>query len=193
MTHIHTIPLDEAEGELKTLYDEQLANAGFVSNYHQLLSFRPETARAYTALVSTFRPKMRLRRYELIMMAGARAIRCRYCLVVHGSILLKNGFSEDQLAAVIHDYHHADLTAEEVAIMEFAEKLSGDAYKMTQADFDALREHGLSDEEILNIALAAAARNFQSRLIVSFGVELEEKYKPLEARLAPVLDVLTGG
>lgn len=190
MTHIRTIGVNEAEGALKELYDEQQTNAGFVSNYHQMLSFRPETARAYGELVKTFRGKMRLRRYELIMMAGARAIRCRYCLVVHGSILLKNGFSEEQVAAVIRDYHAADLTPQEVAIMEFTEKLSGDAYQMTQVDFDALRAHDLSDEEILDIALAAAARNFQSRLIVSMGIALEEPYRELDQRLGAAIDAL---
>jgi uncharacterized peroxidase-related enzyme len=190
VTRIRSIPPNEADGALKELYDEQQTNAGFVSNYHQFLSLRPESARAYAELVKTFRPKMRLRRYELIMMAGARAIRCRYCLVVHGAILIKNGFSEEQIDAIIRDYHQADLTAQEVAIMAFTEKISSDAYHITDADFETLRSHDLSDEEILDIMLAAAARNFQSRLIVSSGIELEEPYHELEWRLRPALATL---
>jgi uncharacterized peroxidase-related enzyme len=189
MAYIRTIPEEQAEGVLREVYDQQIKNTGAVSNYHQLLSLHPEVMSAYGEMVKTFRSKMRLRRYELIMMAAARIIGCRYCLLSHGRLLLKNDFDEAQIEAIIRgNYADASLTDEEIAIMRFAEKLSHHAYEMQQADVDGLRGFGLSDEEILDITLAAAARNFQSRILVGLGIEIEEADRALEARFADALD-----
>jgi uncharacterized peroxidase-related enzyme len=191
MAYIRTIPEGEAEGVLREVYDQQIKNTGSISNYHELLSLRPEVIGAYAEMVKTFRGKMRLRRYELIMMAAARIIGCRYCLLSHGGLLLKNGFDEGQIEAIIRgNYADASLTEEEIGIMHFAEKLSHHANEMRQADVDTLHGFGLSDEEILDITLAAAARNFQSRILVGLGIEIEEEDRALEARFADALDTL---
>jgi hypothetical protein len=44
---------------------------------------------------------------------------------------------------------------------------------MTTADGLRLREHGFSDKEIMDITLAAAARNYLSRSVLALGVELD--------------------
>jgi uncharacterized peroxidase-related enzyme len=84
-------------------------------------------------------------------------------------VLRKQVFDADQLAAVATDYHQAGLSGQEVAIMEFAEKLTLHAHAIRKEDVQKLREHGLTDEEILDIALAAAARNFWSKVLDAMG------------------------
>ena len=56
--------------------------------------------------------------------------------------------------------------------MEYAEKLSSNAADMTKADGLRSSEHGFSDKEIMDITLAAAARNCLSRSVLALGVEL---------------------
>lgn len=58
-------------------------------------------------------------------------------------------------------------------MMAFAERVSQDAYAMTDDDSRRLREQGLSDTEIVNIALAAAARNYYSRAIQALAVDVD--------------------
>ncbi len=41
---------------------------------------------------------------------------------------------------------------------------------ITQEDVDGLRAHGLSDVDILDIALTSAARSFYSKLVDAIGV-----------------------
>jgi len=57
--------------------------------------------------------------------------------------------------------------------MEFAERLSRDSATMTEQDAATLRDHGFSDREIVDITLAAAARNFYSRSLHALGVEVD--------------------
>ena len=78
MSFIQTIPEDQATGVLREIYDEDLKGQGYVANHTKVMSLRPETIRAWRNLVATIRPKMRLRRYELVTIAAASAQRCTY-------------------------------------------------------------------------------------------------------------------
>ena len=68
----------------------------------------------------------------------------------------------------------------EVAILSFAEKVVLRADQIRQEDVDVLRSQGLSDEEILDVAMAAAARSFFSKVIDSVGAEPEARYTSTE-------------
>lgn len=95
-------------------------------------------------------------------------------------MLRKNIFEAEQLAAIVSDYHNAGLTEQEVAVMEFAEKVTLHAYTIQKEDAEKLRQNGLSDEEIVDVALASAMRNFWSRVTDALGVEPDDKYLELE-------------
>ena len=64
----------------------------------------------------------------------------------------------------------------DVAIMAFAEKIALNAYKVTAEDIAALRDHGMDDPEIFNLALAAAARSFFSKALDSMGAQPDEAF-----------------
>src|SRR5881397_1176647 len=49
--------------------------------------------------------------------------------------------------------------------MAFAEQVVVDATSITQGDVDELRAHGLSDDEVFDVVLAAAARCFFSKTL----------------------------
>ena len=89
----------------------------------------------------------------------------------------------------MNDYRRAGLTEQEVAILDYAVKLTDHAYKMTPRDIDRLRSVGLNDEEIVEVAAAAAQRNFASRLYDALGAEPDDAYRQLEASLVEALDV----
>jgi uncharacterized peroxidase-related enzyme len=116
---------------------------------------------------------MDLRRYELVTLAAAQAIGSRACRLAHGRNAL-TVIDEAELVRLARDFHDAGLSELEVAIMEFAQKASGDSASMTDADSARLRELGLSDEEIVDVALVAAARNFYSRALHALAVPVDD-------------------
>ena len=63
-----------------------------------------------------------------------------------------------------------------MAIMDLAEKVAEDATAVTQADVDRLRALGLSDPEILDVVLAAAARCFFSKVLDGVGAQADRQY-----------------
>ena len=54
-------------------------------------------------------------------------------------------FTSQQVEAIVRDFRSAGLPANEVALLEFAVKLTDHAYKITPRDVDGLRAHGFAD------------------------------------------------
>lgn len=115
---------------------------------------------------------MGMRRYELVTLAAALGLESRHCRLAHGKKALKY-IGEQELLGIARDYHAAGLDEAEVAMMDFALKLSTDSAAMGEADSRRLRELGFSDREIVDITLAAAARNYLSRILQALDVEVD--------------------
>jgi uncharacterized peroxidase-related enzyme len=100
----------------------------------------------------------------MIVVATSAANQCQYCVVAHGAILrvrAKNPLIADQVAA---NYRKADLTPKQKAMLDFAMKVSLQAYEVGDADFAALRAIGFSDEDIWDIAAVSAFFAMSNRM-----------------------------
>ena len=187
MAFIKTVPADQAEGKLLEIYQEDVKAKGYVANHTSAFSLRPEVYRAWQSLLNSIRSNMRLRRFELVTFAAAQALKCTYCMLAHGSILRKNFFGPGELVAIAKDFRNAGLPAEEVALMDFAQKVTLEPNQITQRDFDLLREKGLSEQEILDVVLTVTARNFMSKTLDALGAEPDSALMNLEPELREAL------
>jgi len=169
---IRTPEPSEATGEAAAMYAEDIDDLGYVPEYTRVMSVNPEAYRAFEDLVRSVVPTLGKRRYELVTLAAAQGLSSEHCRLAHGRKSL-HYFDEDELERIARDYHDAPLSDAEVAMMEYAERLSTDAAAMTEDDAARLRAHGFTDREIVDITIAAAARNFYSRAIQALGVRTE--------------------
>jgi len=78
----------------------------------------------------------------------------------------------DQL---VEDYQSAAVSAQDLAMLRYVEKVTIDPSSVTEDDTDSLRAGGFSDGEILDICQVAAYFAFVNRLASGLGVELEEQ------------------
>jgi len=184
---IQTIPETEAGGKLRTIYEGDIQSMGYVPNHAKVFSLRPDVLEAWRAFQGSIRKNLRLRRYELVTLAAAMALKCRYCVLAHGAILLKNGINPDQLRKILTDFRDAGLEPVEVAMMEFARKVIRDASEITLADIDVLRALDLEDVEILDITLTATMRSFASKTFDTLGAGPDPVYAELERELSDLL------
>lgn len=164
----------EATGELAEIYDSEEERWGFLPSFTQVFSHNPDAYQAWLRLIRVAYGSMDRRRCELATLAAARALRSTCCSVAHGKFLRDLFYDSDEVVRIAEDFRDADLDPVDVAIMEFAEKAATSPSSVTQGDVDALREHGLSDREIFDIAYAVAARAFFATLIESLGTRAEE-------------------
>lgn len=189
MTFIKTISEEEATGPAAELYQEDREDKGYVSNYTRLFAYRPDVFEAWGQLSSSIKAAMDLRRYELATLAAARTLKSSYCSLAHGKVLRDKFLGTQQLVDVIEDRGASELPPEEMAIMDFAEKVAADASSVTPSDIEKLREHGLGEADILDVALAAAARSFFSKVLDALGASPDPVYREMEPELQSLLTV----
>jgi uncharacterized peroxidase-related enzyme len=190
MSYLDTPAEASAQGEVGRLYDADRARYGYVANLTKVFALRPEVYDAWARLNTTIKAGMDLRRYELATLAAARRLRSSYCALAHGRILRDRFYDVPTLHKIADDHHDAGLDPTDIAVMDLAEKVAGDATGITAADLDTLRRHGLSDVDILQVVLAAAARCFFSTVLDAVGAEPDSDYRTsVEPELQHVLTV----
>ena len=91
--------------------------------------------------------------------------------MAHGGFLRDHSDDPELASHMMHDYTQARLDLQTRAMLDFAAKLTKTPAAMTQADVQRLRNHGLSDEQILSTVLITCNFNFMTRLADSLGVE----------------------
>jgi uncharacterized peroxidase-related enzyme len=160
------------------------------TNYEKLFALRPDVLDAWFQLNTVIKDGMDLLRYELVTLAAAGRLRSSYCALAHGTVLRDRFYDGDQVKRIVTDRHSSGLDATEVAIMDFADKVARDAASITAEDIGILRAHGLDDTDILQVALAAAARSFISKVLDATGTRPDQKYRTsLEPGLRDALTV----
>ncbi len=188
MAFIETTPPVEADGEVREMYERQEAHYGYVPNYAKVFCHRPEILSLWAALLSGIRRPLDKRRFELVTVAAAHALRSTYCSLAHGKALTEF-FSANQIQAIISDAATGPLSAVELAMTNLARKVARDASSVTAADVNALKEHGLTDGEIFDIVAAAAGRAFFSKLVEGLGADADSAFFGMEESLRESLTV----
>ena len=81
--------------------------------------------------------------------------------------------SDEQRATVQADYRSAGLTAREVALLDFAVKLTKSPSGVQRHDLDILRGHRFTDEQLVDAVHCISYFNFINRVLDSLGVDPE--------------------
>ncbi len=189
MSFINTIPLGEATGDVRRLYEQNQARLGYVPNSAKVFSLRPQVMDGWAHLQKSIRSTMDPRRYELVTLAAARALRSSYCSLAHGRVLETQFFSSEDVARIARRDDGSPLEPAEAAVMAFAEKVVRHADGVTREDVDLLRGHGLTDGEIFDVVASAAARCFFSKVLDALGAEPDASYEALAPDLREALTV----
>lgn len=141
--------------------------AGFIPNVFLALAHRPAELRAFFAYHDALMEKesgLSKAEREMIVVATSGANQCLYCVVAHGAILrirAKDPLIADQVAV---NYRKADITPRQMAMLDFAMKVSQNAEALSDTDLDALRQHDFTDEDAWDIAGIAAFFALSNRM-----------------------------
>jgi uncharacterized peroxidase-related enzyme len=171
--------LEDLPEDIKARILEVQEKSGFIPNVFLALAHRPDEFRAFVA----YHDALMLREggltkadREMIVVATSGANNCLYCVVAHGAILrvyAKNPLIAEQVAV---NYRKADLPPRQKAMLAFAMKVATASATIDEADFEALRPHGFSDEDIWDIGAIAAFFSLSNRMANMIGMRPNDEF-----------------
>ena len=159
--------VNELSDDMRTRIAAVQTKLGFIPNVFLALAHRPDEFRAFFAYFDALMLKeggLTKKERELIVVATTAANHCTYCVVHHSAILrlrARNAVVADQVAI---NYRTADLSPRERAMLDFAVKVATESHALRSADFEALHEHGLNNEDIWDIGAITAFFAHGSRM-----------------------------
>jgi uncharacterized peroxidase-related enzyme len=157
--------------EVQALFDEDLADGGYVWNVSRLWAHQPDTLRRLFELMSqAFKPSgLSFRQRGILVAAAASALGDSYCSLAWGGKL--GGASDAGLAAGVLNGSDAGLSPQEQAIARWARQVARDPNATTPADIQALRDTGLDDGQIFAITGFVALRLAFSTINDALGAQ----------------------
>ncbi|AXV18447.1 alkylhydroperoxidase (plasmid) [Neorhizobium sp. SOG26] len=174
---IKTISPEEATGEIAALYEAEKRSLGRVMQATQCWSARPDIIVPVEKLLNQLRDgfSLGLVNFRLITFVAARSVPSAYCSHVYFRSLAQL-LGREQALAVMKDYKTAGLSEQQVEMLAYAKQISRDASQITRDHIQRLRDVGLSDVNIADVALAASYRNFMSRYFDAVGATVEPEF-----------------
>lgn len=178
MAWIETVPYEDADGKLKTLYDRVKGPDNNVDNIMMMHSLRPHTMEGHMAIYKYVLhhsgntvPKWFL---ETLGVWVSSLNQCSYCVDHHFSGLQRL-LQDDEKAAGIRaavearDIDQAPLDDRQKLAMEYARQLTENPAGMNETIVVDLRSTGYSDGEILEINQVSAYFSYANRTVLGLG------------------------
>jgi len=179
VAYIQTIKPGQAEGEVRAMFERQQRSWGFVPNYAKIFCHRPEVLARWARLLAEIRRPMDDKRFELATFVAACELKNTACALEHGK-QLGQFIGNAAVVALGRGDAVSELSEVEQAVAAYARKIADEASAITSEDVKALKDHGLSDAEIFDIAAAAAGRAFFTKLLDALGVQADVAASELE-------------
>lgn len=191
MSYVELPQEDDLTGAGAEVVAAERRRLGYVPTYARLYALRPEVEAAWKQLAGAIRAGMGERRYELATLGAARGLRSTYCAVAHGGVLAERLVGVPGVRRLLDGEVGDGVTAVDLAVVAFAEKVGRAGADVRPEDVEALRDVGLDDDEIVDVVLAVAARCFFSTTLDALGLQADAAYR--ETVLDEIRDDLVVG
>ena len=178
MTWIRTIPYEEAEGRVKDLYERIKGPNNNVDNIMMAHSLRPHSMEGHMALYKNVLhhsrntiPKWLL---EAIGVCVSIINQCEYCIEHHYEGMRKLIEDDQRSQSIRKALEEGDpskvFESKELAIMNYAVKLTTNPHDISPEDIEKLRINNVEDGEILEINQVAAYFAYANRMVLGLGI-----------------------
>lgn len=166
---------DDLQGRVKEIQEKM----GFIPNIFASIAHRPQELRAFFDYHDSLMNKncgLTKGEREMIVVATSSLNNCTYCVVSHGAILRireKMPKLGDQIAV---NFREADISVRQKAMLEFAVKVAKQADEISETDFESLKLHGFSDDDIWDIGAITALFALSNRIANMAGIRPNDEF-----------------
>jgi uncharacterized peroxidase-related enzyme len=168
--HISKLGVPDAEvldEDLRTIWRKCVEKLGFVPNVYSAYSLKPQRLRNFMAMYNEIMLAdsglSKLER-EMVAVVVSSANRCYYCLVAHGAAVRMLSGDPELGEMMAHNYRVAPLDPRQRGMLDFAWKMTTTPWLVEDMDRAALRDVGLSNDDIFDLAETVAFFNLSNRM-----------------------------
>jgi RNA polymerase sigma-70 factor, ECF subfamily len=113
---------------------------------------------------------------EFILLTVSAENSNAYFPALHCQTLQFLGVKAEQSQQVVIDHHAANLSQDDVALLDFARRLASKGHSVTDVDVESLRKSNFTDEQILEAVLMVGLTQLLN--FIQFGLGSEPDFKP---------------
>lgn len=174
---------DDLDPDMKAYFQVCQEKLGLVPNVLRTFSVNQEKLRAFAAYYNTLMlaPSglSKLER-EMVAVVVSSANRCYYCLVAHGQAVRQLSGDAELGEMLVMNYRVAPLEPRQRAMLDFAWKLTTEPWDVEDADRQALRDAGLGDAEIFDLADVIGFFNMSNRFAIATDMMPNREYHGMD-------------
>lgn len=174
------VDLDE---DMQRYFDVCVEKLGMVPNVLRTFSKNQDKLRAFAQYYNTLMlaPSglSKLER-EMVAVVVSSANRCFYCLVAHGQAVRALSGDPQLGEMLVMNYRVAELEPRQRAMLDFAWKLTKAPFDVVEADRQSLRDAGLSEEEIFDLADVIGFFNMSNRFAIASDMMPNAEYHAMD-------------
>jgi uncharacterized peroxidase-related enzyme len=179
VTALDLPPRATLDPALQAYFDKCQEKLGFIPNVLQAYAFDNAKLKAFIDMVDDLMLAdsglSKLER-EMIAVAVSAVNHCHYCLTAHGAAVRQRAKDPELGEAIAQNYRAAGLPPRQMAMLDFAVKLTETPDKMLESDRQTLRDAGFSDRDIWDIAATAAFYNMSNRMAAAVEMRPNPEY-----------------
>jgi alkylhydroperoxidase family enzyme len=181
----------EESDEVRRLFDQDIADLGYVMNTSRLWAYQPSAVDDLFALMKTATSLgvLTFRQRGILVAACASSLGDSYCSLAWGGKLAGAADPETAASVLLGGDEHLD--AAERALAAWARQVARDPNATSAADVQTLRDAGFDDRRIFAITLFLALRIAFSTVNDALGVPPDAQLRETAPR--PVLDAVRWG
>jgi uncharacterized peroxidase-related enzyme len=178
-TALDLAPADPLSDGTKAYFAKCEEKLGLVPNVLLAYAFDEKKLRAFSDMYNDLMlgdsGLSKLER-EMIAVAVSALNHCHYCLTAHGAAVRQLSGDPAFGEKIAQNWRAAELPPRQVAMLEFAEKLTEAPGKIMEADRAGLREAGFSDRDIWDIASTVGFFNMSNRVAAATDMRPNLEY-----------------
>jgi uncharacterized peroxidase-related enzyme len=167
------------DDDLQAIWAKCVEKLGFVPNVYAALSLKPQRLRnfmtTYNEIMLSPSGLSKLER-EMVAVVVSSTNRCYYCLVAHGAAVRVLSGDAELGEMLAMNYRVAKLPPRQRAMLDYAWKLTTALHLIDEADRDALRGHGLTNEDIFDLSETVALFNLSNRMAAATDMMPNREY-----------------
>ncbi|MCP4314988.1 MAG: peroxidase-related enzyme [Hyphomicrobiales bacterium] len=178
-TALNLEPAADLGPETKAYFDKCQEKLGMIPNVLLAYAFDETKLQAFSTFYNDLMlgdsGLSKLER-EMIAVAVSSVNHCYYCLAAHGAAVRQLSGDPALGEQMVMNYRAAGLDERQMAMLDFAVKLTEQPDKIVEKDRQALRDAGFSDRDIWDIGATASFFNMSNRMASATEMRPNDEY-----------------